>query len=290
MKKNNSYLADDEIDLRDIIKSLWREKILILSISIICGLAGYLYASFQPQIFKTKIIFKDPPRELFTPYSNLIKEAKTFQDFISNFKLNFFSSNNLHSFVEESREFDNFKGYLKSRNITVQKYFQNKINQEIEKNKIIENSFSLVFTKELDGDIFLNNYAYFIKKKTVAEIKKNLKLSIETLITIHENAYEAAILINLQDPLIKLYSQSIIIAQQSDLLYRGSKMLLQDIGNLKKVLIKLENDPFDFELVLDKQLKSPVKANSNLLHFVSGIIFGFFLSLLIIYFKSIFKK
>jgi LPS O-antigen subunit length determinant protein (WzzB/FepE family) len=47
MKKNNSYLADDEIDLGSIIKSLWKEKILILSISIICGLIGYLYAFFQ---------------------------------------------------------------------------------------------------------------------------------------------------------------------------------------------------------------------------------------------------
>ena len=57
MKKNNSYLADDEIDLADFIKSLWREKILILSISIIFGLAGYLYAITQPQELKTEINF-----------------------------------------------------------------------------------------------------------------------------------------------------------------------------------------------------------------------------------------
>ena len=43
MKKNNTYLADDEIDLANIIKSLWKEKILILSISIICGFLGYFY-------------------------------------------------------------------------------------------------------------------------------------------------------------------------------------------------------------------------------------------------------
>ena len=52
MKKNNTYLTDDETKFGDLIKSVWREKILILSICIICGLAGYLYASFQPQEFK----------------------------------------------------------------------------------------------------------------------------------------------------------------------------------------------------------------------------------------------
>jgi len=55
MRFYNNYLADDEIDLGDIIKVLWREKILILSISIICGLLGYLYASFKPAEFKIEI-------------------------------------------------------------------------------------------------------------------------------------------------------------------------------------------------------------------------------------------
>ena len=68
MKKNNSYLADDEIDLGDLLRTLWREKILILSISIICGLLGYLYSSFKPEEFKTEIKLKDPPHQLFEPY------------------------------------------------------------------------------------------------------------------------------------------------------------------------------------------------------------------------------
>jgi LPS O-antigen subunit length determinant protein (WzzB/FepE family) len=42
------------MDLSDLIKSLWREKILILSISIIFGLFGYLYASFKPKQFKNR--------------------------------------------------------------------------------------------------------------------------------------------------------------------------------------------------------------------------------------------
>ena len=65
MKKNNTYLADDEIDLGNIIKSLWKEKILILSISIIFSLLGYFYALSKPQEFKTVITIKNPPIQIF---------------------------------------------------------------------------------------------------------------------------------------------------------------------------------------------------------------------------------
>ena len=51
MKKKITYIADEEeVDVYVFIKSLLREKILILSISIICGLAGYLFSYFQTNI------------------------------------------------------------------------------------------------------------------------------------------------------------------------------------------------------------------------------------------------
>jgi LPS O-antigen subunit length determinant protein (WzzB/FepE family) len=117
MKKNNTYLADDEINLGDLVKSLWREKILILSISIICGLAGYLYSSFQPQEFKTEIKLKNPPTQLFQPYiqfannvNNNDKNNNNYSvQFIYDFRLYFLSLDSLQSFVDESKEFDNFK-------------------------------------------------------------------------------------------------------------------------------------------------------------------------------------
>ena len=74
MKKKHSYLTNDEIDLSNLIKLLWREKILILSISIICGLAGYLYASFQPQEFKIVFTLKNPPQQLFDFLADAVEE------------------------------------------------------------------------------------------------------------------------------------------------------------------------------------------------------------------------
>ena len=286
MKKKNSYSVDDEIDLRDLIKSLWREKILILSISIICGLAGYLYASFQLQQFKTEIVIKNPPPQLFEPYisiSNNNNNNSITAQFVSNFKINLASLDNLQSFVEESREFDNLKEYLKSNNISVRKYFKNNIDEVNKKDLITSNKYFLVFTKELDGDLFLKNYIEFIKKKTVLELKKHLKLSIENKLTKFENALENAKLINLENPILgmlNLKTQS--INETEDLFYYGSKILSQEIIYLKRLLIKLENDQFNFEIISEKPSNSPVQEMFNLKYSVIGIIFGLFLSLGII--------
>jgi LPS O-antigen subunit length determinant protein (WzzB/FepE family) len=291
MKKNNTYLTDDEIDLNDLIKVLWREKIVILSISIVCGLVGYLFASFKfKEEFKTEITIKKPPTELFEMYyflpfnDNKVKNID--EQFIDSFILNFLSTNNLQSFLEESKKFDNFKEYLKSRNISTNNYFMNKINQVKEKNLIIPNKFFLVFSKELDGDTFFNDYAEFTKKKIIFEIKKNIKLIIENKIFIFENALENAKLINLENPiLISPNQQTRDINNPEALFYKGSKILSQEIIHLKKLLLKLENEQFNFEMIVDKPFNSPFGKISNFKYVAAGLIFGLFLSLGIIFLR-----
>jgi len=296
MKKNNSYLARDEIDLSDLIKLFWKEKILILSISIIFGFAGYLYSSFQPQESKVEIKLKNPPTELFEPYTFISNNSSSSitttttnniaGNFISYFKLNFLSLDNLQSFVDESREFDNFKAYLK-------KYFmnKNKIGEVKEKNLVIPNIYFLVYPKKIDGNLFFNNYVEFTKKKTALELKKKLKLSIENNVTILENALDKAKLINLEYPIIRSMTNSNqVINEPPDLFYKGSKIISQEIIYLKKLLIKLENEQFNFEIILDKSSNYSDNTIPNLSHFVIGLIIGLFLSLVIIFFKSIFKE
>jgi LPS O-antigen subunit length determinant protein (WzzB/FepE family) len=315
MKKNNTYLADYEINLGDLIKSLWKEKILILSISMICGLAGYLYASLKPQEFKTEIKLKSPPPQLFEAYVHILNNNNNnnnttnnnnnnnnttttnnnnnnnfVQQFISDFNLYFLSLDNLQSFIEESGEFGNFKEYLKLRNISAKNYFVNKIGEVKEKNLIISNKYFLVFTKELNGDIFFKNYVEFIKKKTVFEIKNNLKLSIENKITIHEHALEKAKLINLDNPIQRSINEYLVVNKPEDLFYKGTKILSSEIIYLKRLLIKLEKEQFDFEIILDKPLNSTVNAISNLAYFVKGLILGLLLSFGIIFFKNALKN
>jgi LPS O-antigen subunit length determinant protein (WzzB/FepE family) len=303
MKKNNPYIADNEIDLGALIRALWREKILILFISIICGLLGYLYASFKPEEFKIEIKIKNPPPQIFEPYTRIFINNNNSNNnsnnnnnihvqFISDFKLNLLSLDNLEIFVEESRELDTFKKYLKSRNISTKQYFANKLVEAKEKNIIISNTYFLFFEKKiLDENIFFNNYIEFIKKKSIDEFKKNLKTTIVNRINDTEDALETAKLINLENPILKSPgNQNQVINEPEALFYKGTKVLSQDIIIHKKLLRKLENDQFNYNPILEKGIESKINTMSSHFYFLTGLFIGFFLSCIIIFFKSVLKN
>ena len=115
-----------------------------------------------------------------------------------------------------------------------------------------------------------------------------MKLSIENQLIIYENALEKAKLVNLENPFLQLMQQgtSQVVNEPMDLFYKGSKLLSQDIIHLKRLLINLQNEQFDFEIVLDKSLTSD-EETLNFKYFIIGIMLGLFLSLGIISFKSI---
>jgi curved DNA-binding protein CbpA len=120
--------------------------------------------------------------------------------------------------------------------------------------------------------------------------KKNLKLRIEDSIYIHEQALEKAKLINLEYPILKSPDSRAPFNEPGALFYRGSKVLTQDIIDFKKLLQKLENDELNYNLILDKA-SPPVLQNISLnLFFVSGLVLGFLLSLVIIFLKNILKQ
>jgi LPS O-antigen subunit length determinant protein (WzzB/FepE family) len=304
MKKNNPYIADDEIDLSDLIRMLWREKILILSISIICGLLGYLYALFNfNSEFKVQIKLQDPPFQLFEGYTYLVLNNKNnvlnnknnnilIDQFVSNFKLNFLSLDNLQTFVEESRDLDSFKKYLKSRNISTRQYFGNKLGEVKENNKIISNTYFFVFEKKiLDGDIFIGKYVEYIKKKNIIEFKKNLKLTIENKINITEDAFEIAKIINLEYPILKSSDRlSQVIAEPEALFYQGTKVLSQSIIIYKKLLQNLEKNQFNFNPISDKGIITPINPMSSYFYFLTGLFVGFFLFCIFALFKSALKN
>ena len=286
MKKNNTFIADDEIDFSDLIRIFWREKILILFISIIFGLLGYLNTEPVETLHKIKIKLKNPPFQLFEQY--IYTSTNNIADqFISDFELKLLSLDNLENFVEESRDLDTFKKYLKSINIPVKQYFTN----NIEKAKESPNTYFLVYKKEiLDGGVFFSNYVEYTKNKAINELKKNLKFTIENKINVEQNALEIAKSLGFEDPILKYQEEKnfLLANDPSALFYLGTRVLLKLIAINKKLLQKLENDQFNYDYILEKGLPLEIKKSSNY-SLLGGLFAGFFLSCVIIFFKWVLK-
>jgi hypothetical protein len=287
MKKNNPYLTDDEIDLRDLIKSLWREKILILSISIIFGLAGYLYATFQPQEFKTEFEVKYLPYQLSKYYIVASEEDK---EIITSFNLNFLSLSNMEGFLRESREFDNFKEYLKIRNINPKKYFNaKKFGPVKEEKQVAKNKYFIVHPKEIDQIVFINSYIEFINNKIMSEFKDTTKQKIISDIILYEESLEVAKQSNLEKPILQTPDKA---NQIGYLYYNGIIILTKQVNMLKGKLARLEREQFKNVFTLNNaNISVPIIIlKSSSLYSFSGMIFGFLLSLIIIFFKNLMKQ
>jgi capsular polysaccharide biosynthesis protein len=81
---------------------------------------------------------------------------------------------------------------------------------------------------------------------------------------------------------------SLVITEPEALFYKGTKVLSENLNYINKRLIKLENDQFNYNIILQKastlKITNPVPLN-----FVFGLILGLILSLVIIYLKNILK-
>jgi hypothetical protein len=164
----------------------------------------------------------------------------------------------------------------------------NKLGEVKEKNIIIPNTYFLVFEKNLfDENIFLNNYLEFIKKKNITEFKKNLKLSIENRINKTQDALEITKLINLENPILKSTGmQNQAVNEPEALFYKGTKVLTHNIFIDKKLLQKLENDQFNYSLILDKGITFKTNIMSSYFYSLIGLFVGFFLSYIIIFLRA----
>ena len=85
-------------------------------------------------------------------------------------------------------------------------------------------------------------------------------------------------------------NQNQVINEPLDLFYKGSKIIAQEIYYLKKLLIKLENEQFDYEFISEKPLNSLIDVRTGSLYFQLGLMLGLFLSLGIIFFKHILRN
>jgi len=301
MKKNNFYTLDNDIDFIYLIQLFWKEKILILCISIIFGVLGYLYSSAQLKEFKTEIKIKNPYEELFLNYKIFKNENnekfsnKNYEGdekkFVNIFQQNFISLDNVAVFLEQSKEFDNLKAILKSKNITPQQYFNNKL---ILIKETTFTKYFLLFNNELDGIMFLNNYIDYINKKTIFEITELIKLKILSEKYRLEKEYKKAKIANIEIPSLNTNSQNLIEGFSYFIegfsYFQGSKILLLELDELDMKLARLEKDPINYSPILEKASIVNNISKRLYIYYPGGFFFGIFFSFVIVFFKTALNK
>jgi hypothetical protein len=83
-------------------------------------------------------------------------------------------------------------------------------------------------------------------------------------------------------------NQSIqVVNEPKSLFYMGSKILSKEISRLKGLLIKLENEQFNYNTILDNNSHLRLISKPKILLMSYGILFGLFFPIIIIFFKGI---
>jgi LPS O-antigen subunit length determinant protein (WzzB/FepE family) len=297
MKKNNPYITDDEIDIVDLIRTLWREKILIFSSSLIFMAIGYVYGALQPKIYKTEIILHATPLSLFEVYQPFFSKQQQQQQqqqqqglvgqFNNNLKLNLLSLDTLVQFVEKNNTINDFKNYLKEKNISARSYFKGKISLEIDKKNNVENKYSLIYSEPLPGETFLNDYIIFAQQQTLIMLKQELNKKILNEINIYQQHLKIAQKINLEDPILNSIRSGTAVNESDLLYYRGTKVLSQQILYLTNLLNESKNLMLDYNLILEQVSSKTLITKSPKTYAFYAFLLGIILSMFIIFLRRV---
>jgi hypothetical protein len=122
-------------------------------------------------------------------------------------------------------------------------------------------------------------------------MKKQLIKKILNEINFYEHNLKIAEIINLSNPILQSTGQNIsLLAEPEALFYRGTKVLSQELIYLNLLLNDVKNTTYDNNIILHKA--TPAMLITKEPHFIMVIsfIFGLFLSFIIVFLKSTFKR
>jgi LPS O-antigen subunit length determinant protein (WzzB/FepE family) len=228
MKTNRSFIKDDDLDLLELLRKIWKEKVFLIIASLLFMVVGYIYGHLQPKIYKITILLREAPTYLFEDQPSQIKytnqqTSSLSKDFNNEFKVILSSSENLDRFLKQNNKINEFKLNHKSKNIEIKNNLKEKIEFKIDQE--INNSFRYTLTYEeyLAADQFLNDFIYFSKQEAEKFFKKQTAHFI--------------------DNKIKTYKENLEIAKKIEGVFRpnGGNNALTPLGNLLETFQDLKN-------------------------------------------------
>ena len=294
----NQFIQTDDIDLIELIQKVWKEKILILSFSLIFFILAFFYASFKPKEFKTTIVLKNVHQFLFLKYNSVLgfSDKNNLELILKNeFFEKITSSDNLEEFILQNDKISSFKELLKKKEISAKNYFLNRIGPASKRNReknIDKDIFFLNFPTELKGDEFLNDYVVYTFNNSTEFVKSHLISLLKNKKEIYSQSLSIAKKLNIENPIIKQMLEDrnlYTIIKPNELYYNGVKILQNEIDNLNELIANITDFKLNFNPILDKATKPIIISQSPLIIGMAGLIAGFFLSIIYIALRNILK-
>ena len=300
MKTNNpSKKNDDEINLKEIILTVWSEKLLIISFCLIFLIIGYIYGDKRNKIYQTQILIRDiPTQTIFGNYLSQItnKIEADLIDYNKLLDLNIISSTNMIKFLNKNNEFGEFKSFLKKKNVNLNRYFFNKIKREKNEENIKDyTKYTLKFSKPFPAQKFLYDYIVYANKITELEIKEKLKDLLETELEVYKKSFSVAKLLNYEHAPQEYYEMSEIPSNNQYIQFYylyplGTKVLSFNIDYLEQKIDRIDNFKLDYKLVVDKASPPTLLTKTAKTIALFALLLGLFFSIIVIFIRSILKS
>jgi hypothetical protein len=250
-KKIKKTEQEDFIDLALIFKFFFKEKILILSVTIFFGIIGYYYSkTLTPQHYST--IKLQSMSAVSSPIFNYIRNFNmNLKSNISGSQKEFsheliraiLSRKNFENFVKKNNSAKTLRSYLDQNKITYLNYLQGdyvvskisftNFNFDID---ILLSDFQIFYPVGVDGHLILEEYIFSTSKNVFLYFLTNIETQLKQTLNSKKNALNAAQSINLINP--KYLSNF-----QFDYL-KGTRVLIEEIKTLNSELKDIQTSKY----------------------------------------------
>lgn len=321
MNSNNKKLYQEEIVLKGVLSHVWKNKILILVITLCFTLYHGFKDTDKNEVFtiKTTALIKKPPEHIFVNFvntneeifNNLYKQStrsivsSEIQSYHNIFSSKFLSLDNFLIFLKSNDEFlklydeINFEkksGLYTEKKIGFTSYEE--VDEKEETSKKIAEEVFVKLSSQYDGVKILTDYIIYVSNDTNQTYVKQKLSEFELVLNKFENALKVSRKIGLEFPFYlkpqltgQLNDLSLLVYDPGDpdLYLKGSKILESSISQMVKLIENMTPDSLYFNPILDSAHTISAKkvVEGRMSNIIRGVFSGFFVSLIIVYLKSL---
>ena len=176
----SSIPNDDEIDLRELLISLWNQKLLVLLITIVFTVAGVVYAFLAPEEWSSNAVISTPKKEDMLPLQRISSPLLILGlDGIPNGKYLF------DQFIAEFNSYDNQQDYLHQSNSFKQQVKQHNLDEKAQQ-RLIRDWVKSVSAEPVDKKGEKPGIALHFTAKTATDSIQLLEGYIQYIVSIQK--------------------------------------------------------------------------------------------------------